>query len=105
MIETIRPTMSMVRDLLPGMKESWIFNDCAIGENKSGNFIALIVVRVDDGELYYGFQRNLHRRYSSYKAIHGMLDDASEAFTNHPDVFDEDISWTYVKEGNRYVYP
>ena len=30
MIETVRPTMSMVRDLLPGMKESWIFNDCAI---------------------------------------------------------------------------
>ena len=30
MIEIIRPTMSMIRDLLPGMKESWIFNDCAI---------------------------------------------------------------------------
>ena len=105
MIETIRPTMSMVKDLLPGMRESWIFNDCAIGETKIGKFIALIVVRVDGGELYYGFQKNLHLWYSSYKAICDMLDSASEAFTDHPDVFDEDISWTYVKEGNRYVYP
>ena len=105
MIETIRPTMSMVRNLLPGMKESWIFNDCAIGENKSGNFIALIVVKVNGEELYYGFQRNLHRWYSSYKATCDMLDSASETFTNCPDVFDESISWNYVKEGNRYVYP
>ena len=35
MIETIRPPMSMVKDLLPGMKESWIFNDCAVGETKN----------------------------------------------------------------------
>ena len=105
MIETIRPTMSMVRDLLPGMKESWIFNDCAIGETKSGKFVALIVVKVNGGELYYGFQRNLHLWYSSYKVNRDMLDSASEAFTDHPDVFKESISWTYVKEGNRYVYP
>ena len=104
MIETIRPTMSMVRDLLPGMKESWIFNDCAIGETKSGDFIALIVMRFDDGEVYYGFLRDLHQWYSTYQTRE-MLDDASEAFTDHPDAFREEISWTYVKEGNRYVYP
>ena len=104
MIETIRPTMSMVRDLLPGMKESWIFNDCAIGETKIGDFIALIVVRVDGGELYYGFLWDLHQWYGTYQT-RDMLDDASEAFTNCPDAFREEISWTHVKEGNRYVYP
>ena len=49
MIQTIRPTMSMVRDLLPWMKESWIFNDCAIGETKYGEFVGLVVVRFDEG--------------------------------------------------------
>ena len=31
MIEIIRPTMTMVRDLMLRMKESWIINDCANG--------------------------------------------------------------------------
>ena len=102
MIETIRPTMSMVRDLLPGMRESWIFNDCAIGETENDEFIALIVVKVDGSDIYYGFQRYLSNKFSRY-TTRRMLDESSEQFLNCPDAFLDAISWMYVKEGNRYV--
>ena len=48
MIQTIRPTMSMVTDLLPRVKETWIFNDCAIAETKNGRFDGLVVIRLDE---------------------------------------------------------
>ena len=102
MIETIRPTMSMVMDLLPGMQESWIFNDCAIGESEDDEFIALIVVKVDGSDIYYGFLRDLSNKYSRY-TTRLILDEASEKFLFCPDAFLDAISWTSVKEGHRYA--
>ena len=103
MIETIRPTMSMVRDLLPGMKESWIFNDCAIGETKSGEFIALIMVRgTEMDEYFYGFIPNLAPKVGSY-STRDALDIAAENFSSCPDVFFKAITWPNIKEGHRYA--
>ena len=101
MIETIRPTMSMVNDLLPGMKESWIFNDCAIGETKYGDFIGLVVVRIDEGDIFYGFI-NLKGRYGR-NYTRETLDRYAESFGSCPDVFFKEISWANIKEGHRYA--
>ena len=103
MIETIRPTMSMVKDLLPGMRESWIFNDCAVGERKNGDFIALIVVRIDDGEIFYGFTANLLHRYGR-QYTRETLTNYAEAFAECPaELFNRSISWSNIKEGHRYA--
>ena len=102
MIETIRPTMSMVRDLLPGMKESWIFNDCAIGEKKNGQFVGLVVVRIEDGDIFYGFI-NLKGRYGR-NYIRETLDAYTENFRNYPyDLFWAKVTWSNIVEGHRYV--
>ena len=103
MIETIRPTMSMVRDLLPGMKESWIYNDCAIGETKHGDFVGLVVIRIDEtNDHYYGFIPKIHPKISRYTTI-DSLDIASEFFRDCPDVFDKKVTWTNIREGHRYA--
>ena len=103
MIETIRPTMSMVKDLLPGMKESWIFNDCAIGETKGGVFNALIMVRIDEGDVFYGFIPHLNNR-NGLMNTREVLDWAAETFGPCPStLFDRPISWAGVKEGHRYA--
>ena len=102
MIETIRPTMSMVRDLLPGMRESWIFNDCAIGETKNGVFNALVMVRIDEGDIFYGFIPNLRDKYG-LKNTRETLDRYAESFSSCPDVFFKEISWANIKEGHRYA--
>ena len=103
MIETIRPTMSMVRDLLPGMKESWIFNDCAIGETRYGEFVGLAVVRIDDGEIFYGFTANLLHRYGR-QYTRETLTNYAEAFAECPaELFNRSISWSNIKEGHRYA--
>ena len=103
MIETIRPTMSMVRDLLPGMKESWIFNDCAIGETKDGDFVGLVVIRFDEyNDHYYGFIPNILPKFSRRATI-DSLDIASEFFDYCPDVFDKKVTWANIKEGYRYA--
>lgn len=103
MIETIRPTMSMVRDLLPGMKESWIFNDCAIGETKHGDFVGLVVIRIDEtNDHYYGFIPNI-RPIISRRATIDSLDIAAEIFDQCPDVFDKKVAWDIIKEGHRYA--
>ena len=102
MIETIRPTMSMVRDLLPGMRESWIFNDCAIGETKGGEFIALVMIRIEDGDIFYGFMKlkNCYGRMYT----RDTLSSFSENFRPYPkDAFWNDITWTHIKEGHRYA--
>ena len=101
MIETIRPTMSMVKDLLPGMKESWIFNDCAIGEKKNGQFVGLVVVRIEDGDIFYGFI-NLKGRYGR-NYIRETLDAYAENFRECPDIFDKKVTWDNIKEGHRYA--
>ena len=103
MIETVRPTMSMVRDLMPGMQESWIFNDCAIGETKRGEFVGLVVCRIDEGEIFYGFIPNLMIRYSR-RYVRETLDNSSEAFAECPaGLFNRSISWSDIKEGHRYA--
>ena len=103
MIETIRPTMSMVRDLLPGMKESWIFNDCAIGETKGGVFNALVMVRIDEGDVFYGFIPHLNNQIGLMNT-RDQLDWAAETFGPCPSrLFDRPISWDNVKEGHRYA--
>ena len=102
MIETIRPTMSMVKDLLPGMKESWIFNDCAIGESKGGVFNALVMVRIDEGDIFYGFIPNLRDKYGLMNTRE-ELDRYAESFGSCPDVFFKEISWANIKEGHRYA--
>lgn len=103
MIETIRPTMSMVGDLLPGMKESWIFNDCAIGETKHGEFVGLVVIRIDEtNDHYYGFIPNI-RPIIPRRATIDSLDIAAEIFDNCPDIFDKKITWDDIREGHRYV--
>jgi len=103
MIETIRPTMSMVKDLLPGMRESWIFNDCAVGETKNGVFNALVMVRIDEGDVFYGFIPNLRDKYGLMNTRE-KLDIYAESFGScPPDVFFKEISWANIKEGHRYA--
>ena len=93
----------MVRDLLPGMKGSWIFNDCAIGETKNGEFIALIMHWIPNmGEYYYGFIPKLRPKYG-YFSTREELDTESENFRHCPDIFDKKITWANVKEGHRYA--
>ena len=102
MIENVRPTMSMVKDLLPGMKESWIFNDCAIGEKKNGQFVGLVVVRIDEGDIFYGFI-NLKDRYSR-NYTRETLDAYAENFRNYPyDLFWAKVTWETIVEGHRYA--
>ena len=103
MIQTIRPTMSMVKDLLPGMRESWIFNDCAIVETKTGGFFALIFVNLDEfNTMYYGFIDNLHPCFTRRDA-RDKLDRACENYESLPDdVFREKVDWAHVDEGHRY---
>ena len=86
MIETIRPTMSMVKDLLPGMRESWIFNYCAVGETKNGVFNALVMVRIDEGDIFYGFSPNLRDKYGLMNTRE-TVDRYAESFSSCPDVF------------------
>ena len=103
MIEIIRPTMTMVRDLLPGMKESWIFNDCAIGETKSGDFVGLIRGKgTEVDEYFYGFIPKIRPKISRYTSI-DALDIAAENFRYCPDVFDKKVTWANIKEGHRYA--
>ena len=103
MIETIRPTMSMVRDLLPGMKETWIFNDCAVGETKYGDFVGLVVIRFDEtNDHYYGFIPNIRPKISRRATI-DSLDIAAEIFDHCPDIFDKKVTWDDIKEGHRYA--
>ena len=102
MIETIRPTMSMVKDLLPGMRESWIFNDCAVGETKNGVFNALVMVRIDEGDIFYGFIPNLRDKYGLMNTRE-TLDRYAESFSSCLDVFFKEISWANIKEGHRYA--
>ena len=103
MIQTIRPTMSMVKDLLPGMKESWIFNDCAVGETKYGDFVGLVVIRIcESNDYYYGFTPKILPKISRRATI-DSLDIASEIFDYCPDVFDKKVTWTNIKEGHRYA--
>ena len=102
-IETIRPRMSMVKDILPGMKETWIFMDCAIGETESGEFIALIMRWIPEmNEYYYGFIPNLRPKYG-YHTTREELDTESENFRNCPDAFNREISWANIREGHRYA--
>ena len=103
MIETVRPTMSMVGDLLPGMKESWIFNDCAIGETKNGDFVGLVVIRIDEtNDHYHGFIPKIRPKLSRYTSI-DALNIAAENFRYCPDVFDKKVTWANIKEGHRYA--
>ena len=103
MIETIRPTMSMVRDLLTGMKESWIFNDCAIGETKGGGFVALVVIKIEEGYVYYGFIPNLIRKVGRMNT-RDELDKAAESFGPCPaELFNRPVTWDNVKEGHLYA--
>ena len=106
MIETIRPTMSMINDLLPGMLETWILNDCAIGETKSRGFVALVVIRVKEyNEYYYGFISNL-RTHGSLIATREKLDYACENYLPlQPETFDTIVDWAHIKPGtgNRYM--
>ena len=102
MIETIRPTMSRVKDLLPGRRESWIFNDCAVGETKNGVFNALVMVRIDEGDIFYGFIPNLRDKYGLMNTRE-TLDRYAESFSSCPDVFFKEISWANIKEGHRYA--
>ena len=105
-IQTIRPTMSMVNDLLPGMLETWILNDCAIGETKSRGFVALVVVRLEEyNECYYGFIPNL-RTHGSLIATREKLDYACENFLPlQSEIFDTIVDWAHIKPGtgNRYM--
>ena len=105
-IQTIRPTMTMVEDLLPGMLETWILNDCAIGETKSRGFVALVVVRVEEyNEYYYGFIPNL-RTYGSLITTRDRLDYACENYLPlQPETFDTAVDWAHIKPGtgNRYM--
>ena len=103
MIETIRPTMSMVKDLLPGMKESGLLNDCAVGETKSGALNALVMASIADGDLFYGFSPHLNNQ-SGLMSTRDQLDWAAETFGPCPSrLFDRPISWANVKEGHRYA--
>ena len=105
-IAMIRPTMAMVNDLLPGMLETWILNDCAIGETKSRGFVALVMVRVEEyNECYYGFIPNL-RTHGSLINTREKLDYACENFLPlQPETFDTIVDWAHIKPGtgNRYM--
>ena len=103
---TIRPTMSMVNDLLPGMLETWILDDCAIGETKSHRFVALVIVRVEEyNECYYGFIPNLHT-HGSLIYTREKLDYACENYLPlQSETFDTIVDWAHIKAGtgNRYM--
>ena len=105
-ITTIRPTMSMVSDLLPHAVETWILDDCAIGETKNHSFVALVVVRVNEyNECYYGFIPNL-RTCGSLDHTREKLDYACENFLPlQPKTFDTIVDWSHIKAGtgNRYM--
>ena len=104
--KVIRPTMRMADDILCRMHEyeSWIFEDCAIIRHKDGRFSALLILRMDDGYIYYGFIHNLHPR-AGLRTTREKMDAAWDNFEALPkDVFTETIDWSHVEEGNRY-YP
>ena len=105
-ITTIRPTMSMVSDLLPHAIETWILDDCAIGETKKHSFVALVVIRLEEyNECYYGFIPNL-RTYGSLIYTRERLDYACENFLPlQPKTFDTIVDWAHIKAGtgNRYM--
>ena len=105
-ITTIRPTMSMVSDLLPHAVETWILDNCAIGETKNHSFVALVVVRVEEyNECYYGFMPNLHT-CGSLNYTREKLDYACENFLPlQPKTFDTIVDWAHIKAGtgNRYM--
>ena len=105
-VQTIRPTMSMVSDLLPHATETWILNDCAIGETKNHSFVGLVVVRLEEyNECYYGFIPNL-RTYGSLNYTREKLDYACENFLPlQPKTFDTIVDWAHIKAGtgNRYM--
>lgn len=101
----IRPTMSMVSDILCRVheKETWILNDCAIIRTKDGRFAALIVKRMDDGDIYYGIIPGLHPKITRFDAKE-KLDRACENFEALPkDTFVESVTWSRVEMGNRYM--
>ena len=104
-ITTIRPTMTMVSDVLCRVHayESWIFNDCAIVETKDGGFFALIFVNLDEfNTMYYGFIHSL-RPCISRPDARKKLDRACENYESLPaDVFREKVDWAHVDEGHRY---
>ena len=104
MIKTIRPTMSMVTDLLPRVKETWIFNDCAIAETKNGRFVGLVVIRLDEyNEHYFGILPDL-RPCITRPDAREKLDRACENYESLPDdVFMEKVDWAHVEEGHRYI--
>lgn len=103
---TIRPTMSMVSDLLPHAIETWIFNDCAIGETKNHSFVALVVIRLEEyNEYYYGIIPNL-LTYGPPIYTRERLDHACENYEALPaNVFMERVDWAHIKAGtgNRYM--
>ena len=103
MIKTVRPTMSMVSDLLPRVKETWILNDCAIAEMKDGRFVGLVVIRLDEyNEHYFGVIPDL-RTYGGIYDTREKLDHACENYEALPsDVFMEKVDWSHVDEGHRY---
>ena len=106
-VTTIRPTMTMVRDIWGGVlseNETWILNDCAIGQTKNGRFVGLIFVNLKDfNEIYYGFIQILHPCISCRDARE-KLDRACENYEALPaDVFTEKVDWTHVDEGHRYI--
>ena len=104
MIKTVRPTMSMVSDLLPRAMETWILNDCAIGQTKNGRFVGLVVIRLDEyNEHYFGVIPDLHP-YASRNDTLQKLDIACENFEDLPtDAFREKVDWAHIDEGHRYI--
>ena len=104
MIKTVRPTMSMVSDLLPRAMETWILNDCAIGQTKNGRFVGLVVIRLDEyNEHYFGVIPDL-RTYGGIYDTREKLDHACENYEALPaDVFMEKVDWAHVEEGHRYI--
>ena len=105
-VTTIRPTMTMVADVLCRVHayESWILNDCAIAQTKDGRFLALIFVDLDEfNVMYYGFIDNLHPCISRPDARE-KLDRACENYESLPaDVFMEKVDWAHIEEGHRYL--
>ena len=106
-IETVRPTMSLVKDVFGGRtSEVWIFNNCAVAEMKDDTFCALIVRRFTGGpykgETYFGFIPSLRLKNTKW-ATRDMLEDACGMFADCPAVFYTEPTWENVKEGRRYV--
>ena len=103
-VQTIRPTMSMVSDLLPRATETWILNDCAIGQTKNGRFVGLVVIRLDEyNEHYFGIIPDLHPRITRFDARE-KLDRACENYEPLPsNVFMEKVDWSHIDEGHRYI--